>query len=75
MTEMKAAKIAREDKNMMRSRLEKVLAIQTDLGEKMETYQRGTRIEEYCRFWDEIKKDNEEIKQKILKYMVLKCNR
>ncbi len=75
MAEAKRARTAKGDKKAMRTQLEKVLEIQTELGKRMDAYQRETEVEEYYRFWDEIRRKNDEMRQRVSRYMVTKCNR
>ena len=72
---MKSIRIERKEKNLMRSQLETILAIQKDIGSKIDSFQEEVEAEEYLSFWKELKvKNNEDIKR-VSTYMVRKCNR
>ncbi|NLG32125.1 MAG: hypothetical protein GX550_01235 [Syntrophomonadaceae bacterium] len=68
-------RIERDQKNAMRSNLEKVLENQKSLGEKIDSYQQSTNVGEYREFWRELKNRNNETIHIVSRYMINKCNR
>ncbi|MEN6349086.1 MAG: hypothetical protein ABFD08_06790 [Syntrophomonas sp.] len=72
---MAGIRIERADKNLMRNRLEDVLQTQKDLEQKIKQFQRETQVEEYQKFWNELKLKNGELMKTVSRYMVSKCNR
>jgi len=68
-------KIDRKQKNIMRSQLEQILELQKKIDNEIEKYRRESNINEYRRFWNDLKNKNNENVKTISRYMVLKCNR
>jgi len=68
-------RIDRDQKNSMRSNLEKVLENQKSLGEKIDNFQQSTSVDEYREFWQELKNRNNETIRIVSKYIINKCNR
>jgi hypothetical protein len=68
-------KIDRDQKNAMRSNLEKVLENQKSLGENIDSYEQSTNVNEYRQFWQELKNRNNETIRIVSRYMINKCNR
>lgn len=73
--EIIAARIDRQQKNMMRVRLEKMLELQNELDRLIETCRKETQIPEYCEFLKQLKTKNKENIQITSRYMITKCNR
>lgn len=59
----------------MRAQLEDILQVHKMLDSRIENYQQQTEHPEYNRFWNEMKKRNQENIQVVSRYMVMKCNR
>lgn len=72
---MPGIKINRQQKNAMRMQLEKVLQMQKDLDKKIDNFQKDCEVDEYRKFWQEIKKQNKENILHVSRFMVRKCNR
>jgi hypothetical protein len=70
-----AAKIERQQKNMMRARLEKMLEMQKELDRQIEASYKETQVPEYREFLKKLKSINNENIQVISSYMIRKCNR
>jgi len=68
-------RIDRLQKNRMRSQLESVLDVHRQLETTIESYEGQTEVEEYRRFWNELRETNRENIQHLSRYMVTKCNR
>lgn len=72
---MPGVKISRQQKNTMRLQLEKILEMQKNLDKEMANFQKGCEVEEYRKFWQDMKKQNKEHILNISRFMVRKCNR
>lgn len=72
---MAEIRIDRLQKNRMRAQLESVLDVHRQLDTTIETYEGQTEVEEYRRFWNELRGKNRENIQYLSRYMVTKCNR
>ncbi len=72
---MAEIRIDRLQKNRMRSQLESVLDVHRQLETTIESYEGQTEVEEYRRFWNELRETNRENIQHLSRYMVTKCNR
>ncbi len=72
---MAEIRIDRLQKNRMRSQLESVLDVHRQLETTIESYEGQTEVEEYRRFWNELREKNRENIQHLSRYMVTKCNR
>lgn len=70
-----AERVDRSDKNKMRAQLEEIAAIYRLAEEKMEGYERETRVAEYRRYWRELMSDHHQRLENLSRYMVIKCNR
>jgi hypothetical protein len=70
-----AARIDRQQKNMMRARLEKMLELQKELDRQIEASQKETQVPEYREFLKKLKSINNENIQVTSSYMIQKCNR
>ncbi|MEN6461048.1 MAG: hypothetical protein ABFC94_06750 [Syntrophomonas sp.] len=70
-----AARIDRQEKNMMRVRLEKMLELQKELNRQIEASHKETQVPEYREFLNKLKAINNENIQVTSRYMVQKCNR
>lgn len=70
-----AVRIDRVQKNLMRTRLEDVLAVHKDLEERIDTYLNDTEHEEYRQFWEQLAGGNRENIRVVSGFMVRKCNR
>ena len=68
-------RIPRPQKDLMRQKLETIIALQKEINQKIEVFRQETEIEEYQRFWTTLKTKNEENIQTVASYMVRKCNR
>lgn len=72
---MAEIRIDRLQKNRMRAQLESVLDVHRQLDTTIEAYEGQTEVEEYRRFWNELRGKNRENIQYLSRYMVTKCNR
>jgi hypothetical protein len=70
-----AARIDRQQKNMMRARLEKMLELQKELDRQIEASQKESQVPEYREFLKKLKSINNENIQVTSSYMIQKCNR
>lgn len=68
-------KIDRPIKNAMRTRLEHLLQQYRQIATCIDDFKHQTACDEYAQFWDDLRRDNDEIMRVISKYMVLRCNR
>jgi uncharacterized protein VirK/YbjX len=68
-------RIERQQKNIMRSQLEEILAIHRTLEKKIDLYRKESTHSEYSRFWNDLRANNNENIKTISRFMVLKCNR
>jgi hypothetical protein len=69
------ARIDRQQKNMMRVHLEKMLELLKELDRQIEASQKETQVPEYRQFLKGLKAKNNENIQVTTRYMVTKCNR
>lgn len=69
------ARIDRQQKNMMRARLEKMLELQKELERQIEASQKETQVPEYREFLQKLRAINNENIQVTSRYMIRKCNR
>ncbi len=72
---MTNTRIARPDKDKMRSHLEEILHMQKDLVKKIEFYTEEIGVAEYQAFWRDLSKSHNDLNRKVYNYMVRKCNR
>lgn len=60
----------------MRSQMEQVLSLYREIGEKAEIFSQDNKhINEYQKFWQELKAKNTEQVKAVSRFMALKCNR
>jgi len=72
---IKSVRVSRQEKNLMRGQLEKVLEYHQSLDRCLDDFQQTASHPEYQRFWQELQENNQERIQKVSRYMVTKCNR
>ncbi|MDD3852218.1 MAG: hypothetical protein PHD40_01020 [Syntrophomonadaceae bacterium] len=72
---IKTARVSRQEKNLMRGQLEKVLEYHQSLEHCLHDYQQTTNHPDYLKFWQELQEKNQERMQIVSRFMVTKCNR
>lgn len=72
---MATVKIDRQEKNIMRAKIEDVLQMQKDIDVKINSYAATSQPVEYQKFWQDLQTRNQDTIRKVSRYMIAKCNR